>query len=133
MLLVSLDRIERGLARYTGMFSQGPMIALRSRGVGILTLEAAQRAHVVGPTARASGIPVDCRLNHPTYRNLGFTACHRADCDNYARVMVRFDEVAQSIGIIRKCLQDLPTGLSGAVESARQEKRDTAGKHLAGN
>jgi energy-converting hydrogenase A subunit O len=92
------------------MFAEGPMIALRSRGIGILTQEAAQRAHAVGPTARASGIPVDCRLNHPTYRLLGFTAVHRVDCDNYARVMVRFDEVAQSIRLIRKCLQDLPKG-----------------------
>lgn len=111
LLHASLERIEHDLSRYAGMFAGGPMIALRSRNVGLLTKEAAQRAHVVGPTARASGIPVDCRLNHPTYRNLGFEPVSRPDCDNYARVMVRFDEVAQSIGIIRKCLQDLPKGV----------------------
>jgi energy-converting hydrogenase A subunit O len=111
MLHTSLERIEHDLSRYAGMFSGGPMIALRSRQVGILTKEAAQRAHVVGPTARASGIPVDCRLNHPTYRNLGFEPVSRLDCDNYARVMVRFDEVAQSIMLIRKCLKELPKGI----------------------
>ncbi len=74
LLHASLERIEHDLSRYAGMFAGGPMIALRSRNVGLLTKEAAQRAHVVGPTARASGIPVDCRLNHPTYRLLGFTA-----------------------------------------------------------
>jgi energy-converting hydrogenase A subunit O len=110
-LKASLDRIEQDLRRYAGMFADGPMIALRSRGIGLLTREAAQRAHAVGPTARASGIPVDCRLNHPTYRRLGFVPVHRADCDNYSRVMVRFDEVFQSIGLIRKCLQDLPAGI----------------------
>ena len=67
-LQASLDRIEGDLRRYAGMFADGPMIALRSRRVGILTQEAAQRAHAVGPTARASGITVDCRLSHPTYR-----------------------------------------------------------------
>ncbi len=111
LLTKSLDRIEQDLRRYAGMFSDGPMIALRSRGIGLLTREAAQRAHAVGPTARASGIPVDCRLNHPTYRQLGFAPVHRADCDNFARVMVRFDEVFQSIGLIRKCLRDLPAGV----------------------
>jgi energy-converting hydrogenase A subunit O len=107
----SLDLIEQDLGRYAGMFADGPMIALRSRGIGLLTREAAQRAHAVGPTARASGIPVDCRLNHPTYRQLGFVPVHRKGCDNFARVMVRFDEVFQSIGLIRKCLQDLPAGV----------------------
>lgn len=111
LLQASLDRMEGDLRRYAGMFESGPMIALRSRGVGILTLEAAQRAHVVGPTARASGIPVDRRVDHPTYRKLGFVPITRPDCDNFARVMVRFDELFQSIGLIRKCLTDLPKGV----------------------
>ncbi len=110
-LLSAVDRMEQDLRRYAGMFSDGPMIALRSRGIGILTPEAAQRAHAVGPTARASGIALDCRTNHPTYRKLGFVPVSRPDCDNFARIMVRFDEVAQSISIIRNCLQDLPTGI----------------------
>ncbi len=111
VLQASLDRIEKDLHRYSGMFAGGPMIALRSRGVGILTQEAAQRAHVVGPTARASDIRVDCRLSHPTYQRLGFEPVSRPDCDNFARIMVRFDEVFQSIGLIRKCLEDLPPGI----------------------
>ena len=64
----SLDRIEKELTRYAGMFENGPMIALRSRGIGILTPEAARQAHAVGPTARASGIAIDRRTEHPTYR-----------------------------------------------------------------
>jgi len=111
LLQASLDRIEGDLRRYAGMFADGPMIALRSRGIGVLTQEAAQRAHAVGPTARASGITADGRLNHPTYRQLGFVPVSRADCDNYARIMVRFDEVALSIRLIRKCLHALPEGV----------------------
>ena len=111
LLNISLDRIEDELRRYAGMFADGPMIALRSRGVGILTQEAVHRAHAVGPTARASGITIDGRLDHPTYRQLGFVPVSRTDCDNYARIMVRFDEIAQSIRLIRKCLQDLPEGI----------------------
>ena len=111
VLQASLDRMERDLRRYAGMFAGGPMIALRSRNVGILTQEAAKRAHAVGPTARASGIPVDLRVRHPTYQQLGFVPVLRQDCDNYARIMVRFDEVAQSIRLIRKCLQNLPSGI----------------------
>jgi energy-converting hydrogenase A subunit O len=105
---VSLDRIETELVRYTGMFETGPMIALRSRGIGILTQEA---AYQVGPTARASGIAVDQRTQHPTYMKLGFAPVVRHDCDNYARIMVRFDEIFQSIRLIRTCLSGLQKGI----------------------
>ncbi|MCX6681768.1 MAG: nickel-dependent hydrogenase large subunit [Methanoregula sp.] len=111
VLRESLDRIEKELHRYASMFGNGPMIALRSRGVGILTPVAAREAHVVGPTARASGIAEDRRIQHPTYKQLGFTPVVRYDCDNYARIMVRFDELFQSIRLIRACLDGLPKGI----------------------
>jgi len=107
----SMDQIEKELHRYTGMFENGPMIALRSRGIGILTKEAAREAHVVGPTARASGIAEDRRMQHPTYTQLGFMPIVRPGCDNYARIMVRFDELFQSIRLIRVCLDGLPKGI----------------------
>jgi energy-converting hydrogenase A subunit O len=110
-LLAGLDRMEVDLTRYTRMFENGPLIGLRSHGVGILTREAAIDAHVVGPTARASGIAdSDRRLLHPTYRKLGFSPISRNEYDNYARVMMRFQEAHQSISLIRQCLLTLPAG-----------------------
>jgi energy-converting hydrogenase A subunit O len=109
-LLATLDAMERDLERYIGMFKNGPLIALRSRGVGILTQEDAKEAHAVGPTARGSGIAEDLRLAHPTYQKLGFSPITYPDGDNFARVMVRFDECIQSIQLIRKCVRELPAG-----------------------
>lgn len=107
----ALDKIEIDLTRYVEMFKSGPMISLRSKGVGILTKEDALEAHVVGPTARASGLPEsDQRLNHPTYQKLGFKPISYTSCDNYARVMMRFDEIFQSVSLIRKCLDMMQTG-----------------------
>jgi energy-converting hydrogenase A subunit O len=109
-LLSALGGLEEGVERYTRMFSEGPLIGLRSCGIGILTREHAEEAHAVGPTARASGIPVDLRTVHPTYRRIGFTPVVRKEGDNYARIMVRFQEVQESIRIIRRCLEGLPDG-----------------------
>ncbi|MBP2145708.1 energy-converting hydrogenase A subunit O [Methanofollis sp. W23] len=106
----NLDRLEKNLRRYTKMFDGGPLIALRSRGIGVLTKEEALEAHAVGPTGRASGIPADCRSNHPTYQKLGFEPIVRTEGDNYARIMVRFDELMQSIGLIRRALAMMPEG-----------------------
>lgn len=110
-LMATLDTVEQDITRYTGMFEHGPLIGLRSRGIGILTREAAAEACAVGPTARASGIAdIDRRLRHPTYQKLGFVPVVRNEGDNYARIMVRFQEVKQSIALIRKCLSMLPDG-----------------------
>ncbi len=105
-----LDHVEKELARFVRMFRDGPLIALRSREIGILSPEDARVAHAVGPTARASGIAVDLRTEHPTYRRLGFAPVTRTEGDNYARTMLRFDEVAQSIGLIRRCLAEMRPG-----------------------
>ena len=106
-----LSQIEQETVRYAKMFDEGPLIALRSRGIGILTPEAAQAAHAVGPILRASGIAQDVRMHHPTYQNLGFKPIIRTGCDCHSRVMMRFDEIFQSIALIRLCLRTLPTGV----------------------
>ncbi len=106
-----IDTIEEEVTRYAGMFNTGSLIRLRSVGVGILTPENALLAHAVGPSARASTIAYDPRTEHPTYQDLGFTLVTRSGCDNHSRIMLRFDEIFQSIGLIRRALATLPEGL----------------------
>jgi energy-converting hydrogenase A subunit O len=110
-LSAGIDRIESDVTRFMKMFEGGPLIATRSKGVGILTREVAIEAHTVGPTARGSAMPeVDLRLRHPTYQSLGFSPEYREEGDNYARIMVRFQEVLQSVRLIRLCLERLAPG-----------------------
>ncbi|MBP2132336.1 energy-converting hydrogenase A subunit O [Methanomicrobium sp. W14] len=110
-LFSALDKLEDDIKRFYKMFQTGPLIALRSVDVGKLTKEDAVISHAVGPTARASGIGVDQRTNHPTYQALGFEPVVMDSCDNYGRIALRFEEILQSINIIRKCLNELPKGL----------------------
>jgi energy-converting hydrogenase A subunit O len=110
-LSAGIDRIEADITRFMRMFEGGPLIATRSRGVGILTREVALQVHAVGPTARGSGMPeTDFRLRHPTYQSLDFSPESREEGDNYARIMVRFQEVLQSIRLIRQCLDRMAPG-----------------------
>jgi energy-converting hydrogenase A subunit O len=111
-LRANLAAIEGSITRYMHMFEGGPLIALRSKGIGVLTREAAEEAYAVGPTARASGIPeIDRRLRHPTYEKLGFEPVSRCEGDNFARIMVRFQELLQSISLIRRSLDLMNGGL----------------------
>jgi energy-converting hydrogenase A subunit O len=109
-LLREIPRIEAEGVRFAQMFATGPLIGLRSHGIGVLTREAAIEAHAVGPTARACGIAEDCRSRHPTYTALGFSPITRTEGDNFARIMLRFQEIGQSLALVRTCLDHLPEG-----------------------
>ncbi|MDR3101778.1 MAG: nickel-dependent hydrogenase large subunit [Methanocalculaceae archaeon] len=114
--------IETELPRFVKMFETGPMIALRSKGIGILSVEDAKKSGVVGPMARASGIPCDARDQVPLYQELGWHMITRSEGDNFARIMLRFDELFQSASIIKNALAALPSGpvrLGGRVVSGR--------------
>ena len=72
----------------------------------------AQRFCVSGPTARASGIAVDARVDHPyaAYDHLSVEPVCRGEGDNLARVSVRIDEMNQSLTLIREIFNQMPEG-----------------------
>ncbi|HJJ88765.1 MAG TPA: nickel-dependent hydrogenase large subunit [Methanocorpusculum sp.] len=120
----AIVHIESELPRFVHMFATGKMIALRSKGIGILSVVDAKESGVVGPTARASGIPCDAREKDPLYAKLGWHMITRSDGDNFARIMLRFDELFQSATIIKNALSQLPEGLirlGGCVTAGRTQ------------
>jgi len=84
----------------------------RTQDVGILSRKWAQEVCVVGPPARASGVPIDARLDHPyaAYDEVPPTLCTQGAGDTWARVLVRVDEALDSVRIIRECLDRMPEG-----------------------
>jgi formate hydrogenlyase subunit 5 len=63
----------------------------------------------VGPVARASGVPTDARYERPygSYRRLGFRVATADDGDAMARLEVRFDEIRESVHLIRQACEQL--------------------------
>jgi len=84
----------------------------RLKGVGILTNEAARDYCVVGPTARASGVPIDVRHDDPyaVYDMVDWDVIVEEDGDVFSKVVVRLKEVMESIKIIRECIDKIPKG-----------------------
>ncbi len=94
-------------------------VKLRCQGTGILTEEEAVSLCAVGPTARASGVEKDVRVDYPvnaypdmewlrpvTPRDLG----REPVGDIFDRIVVRVLEIKQSIQIISHCLENMPQG-----------------------
>ncbi len=111
-VLNMLDEIEPKIRRYREIFAHGPLLQLRSKGIGVLSYEDAVKVPAVGPVARASGHPEsDWRLRHPTYRDVfDFKPIFMTEGDNMARMLVRFDEIFESMDIIRDAIGNLPGG-----------------------
>ncbi len=90
----------------------------RMSGVGSLTREAAIEWGVVGPVARASGLAIDVRDDHPylAYQELGFKIVTQPDGDVQARVVVRALELLESVRLITTALENLPQSKLRAFE-----------------
>jgi energy-converting hydrogenase A subunit O len=110
-VLQNLSEVESEVFRYHKMFSTDPLLGLRSRDIGKMSKEDAIEVRAVGPVARGSGVKFDWRTQHSTYTDyFDFKPIWRDECDNFARVMMRFDEVLESIKIIRRSMNELPDG-----------------------
>ncbi len=84
----------------------------RTRGVGVLTKEMALSMSVTGPLARSAGITTDLRKDAPylAYGDLDFEVPWATEGDVYARFQVRFEELQQSMKLVRQAVDKLPGG-----------------------
>jgi NADH-quinone oxidoreductase subunit D len=80
--------------------------------VGVLTKEAAVDYASLGPTARASGVDIDVRRDHPyaAYDRIKWRVITQQEGDVFAKAVVRILEMYESVGIIRQCLDKMPHG-----------------------
>ena len=84
----------------------------RTQNVGIITKEEAINRGFSGPNLRACGVPYDLRVNEPYYHyeTFDFDMALGSVGDVYDRMMVRFEEIRQSIRIIIQAYTRLPNG-----------------------
>ena len=100
------------------IFLDDKTFKLRSQGCGILTKEDALKLCAVGPTARASGVKKDVRIDQPyfAFGDLDFDyitpdlITGEVNGDVYDRIIVRLLEFKESIDLIEQCLDKMPSG-----------------------
>jgi Ni,Fe-hydrogenase III large subunit len=97
----------------------------RFEKTGIIEKETAIEIGMVGPAARASGVAIDVRSDHPFGAYESFPV-HKLTLDSgdvFARAYIRFVEVQQSIKIIRDQSNNLSEGESKNNLSSLQPNR----------
>ena len=111
-LMAAMDDLEKRMGPITHWLTHDKTLAMRTKGVGILTREDAIRLGAVGPHARASGVDMDVRRDAPysSYEDFDFKVPVQESGDVYARVVIRVLEIYESIKIIRQAVDNLPEG-----------------------
>jgi NADH-quinone oxidoreductase subunit D len=94
------------------LLNESEIFVGRTRNLGVIDRDTALRTCLSGPVLRATGLPYDVRRAHPysVYPELDFDIPTRNEGDSYARYMLHFDEIKQSIRIIDQCLEQMPDG-----------------------
>jgi NADH-quinone oxidoreductase subunit C/D len=108
-----LEDLPEAVQEYHDLLTTNEIFQVRCVDTGILEPEVAKSYGATGPVARGSGIDYDLRRDDPYgyYDELEWDVITEDGCDNYARVLVRLQEVEQSARIIQQCvdlLEDWP-------------------------
>jgi Ni,Fe-hydrogenase III large subunit/Ni,Fe-hydrogenase III component G len=107
-----LDFLEQRLHHYLDVVMKDESFLGRTKGIGALTQAQADRLGTVGPTARASGVSRDMRLDSPyaAYPDLSIKIVVEKTGDLLARFMTRIKELFESVRVIREILDKMPPG-----------------------
>jgi len=111
-LLSTLATIEKESIAVHNAIVGDSVLRARTEGVGVITSESARSVCVVGPPARASGVAIDARIDHPyaAYDEVPPRIVVQEAGDTWARVVVRVGELLESIRLVREALAALPGG-----------------------
>jgi NADH-quinone oxidoreductase subunit D len=108
----ALVNVERVLADCDHLLTRNRIFLDRMVGVGTMGRDEAVGWGLSGPLLRATGEAYDVRKADPylVYDRMDFEVPTGTNGDNYDRFRVRFEEMRQSMRIIRQALAQLPPG-----------------------
>lgn len=105
-----LKKIEKVLYDIDIALLHNVIFKKRAKNLGIIKKEMVDDFGIVGPNARAAGFPRDIRKDSPylIYDQLDFDVITGTKSDALERSYLRFEEMIQSIDLIRQILKKMP-------------------------
>lgn len=108
-VLKDLNQAIRDVSR---LLEKNRIFVDRTQGIGIISKEEAIHWGFTGPCLRATGVPYDVRRAEPYYHydEFDFEIPVGTVGDTYDRLILRLEEMRQSIRIIEQALDRIPSG-----------------------
>ncbi len=106
------DTVERGIGEYDELLTGNPIWLERMVGIGVITTEEAMGLAASGPILRSTGFAWDLRKTQPylAYDQVDFDVIYADNGDCFDRYRIRLFEIAESIKIVRQCVEMMPGG-----------------------
>lgn len=106
----NLKQIDDFTVRIRKLMFQNSVFKKRSIGIGVIPKEWVDEYGIVGTNARASGVKRDVRKDAPylKYDELDFDPPTSTDGDIYARSWIRWQELIQTVDLIRQIMAKMP-------------------------
>jgi NADH-quinone oxidoreductase subunit D len=110
-LVSLLDYLDSRLVDYDNLFFTNYVMVHRTRGTGAMNQQQALEWGVTGPNLRSTGLAFDVRRDDPylVYDQLEFDIPVEQAGDALSRILVRRNELVQSIRILRQVAERLPS------------------------
>ncbi|WP_119071664.1 hydrogenase large subunit [Aggregatilinea lenta] len=107
-----MDFLEERTQHYLEVVTTDAMFLRRTQGIGLMSQEQTESLGIVGPTARASGVARDVRVDSPyaAYPEFPVTMVIDPAGDLLARCVVRVKELFECYRVIRAILDQMPDG-----------------------
>src|SRR5579884_718789 len=104
--------VEAGVSEYDALLTENPIWLERMVGVGVITTEQALALGATGPILRSTGMPWDLRKAQPylAYDQVDFDVIYTDNGDTFDRYRIRLNEIAESLRIVRQCIDKMPDG-----------------------
>jgi ech hydrogenase subunit E len=111
-ILDGADVLDKRLHHYLAVATEDESFLIRTQGIGTMTQQQAEVLGTVGPTARASGVTRDLRLDAPyaAYPDFPVKLVVASGGDLLARFVARIEELFESLRVAREIVQHLPEG-----------------------
>jgi NADH-quinone oxidoreductase subunit D len=111
-ILEGIDKLEERTHYYMKIMEEDETFRARTENIGVMSKEEAEILGAVGPTARASGVLRDVRIDSPYlgYEKYKLEPITATAGDLKARFLVRVRELFDSYRIIRDIIANLPEG-----------------------
>lgn len=124
-----VDFLEERTYHYLNVVTTDLVFLRRTHGIGYKTAAQAEELGMIGPTARASGLTRDVRVEAPyaAYPDFPVNVVLDSGGDLTARFVVRLKELFESYRLIRTILDNLPAG----ELTARMPRRIKAGETIS--
>ena len=106
------DLVEQGISDYDEILTGNPIWLERMVGVGVITTEQALAYGATGPILRSTGFAWDLRTAAPylAYDQVDFDVIYTENGDCFDRYRIRLYEIAESVKIVRQCVERMPRG-----------------------